>query len=119
MQPNRFRILVGALLLAITACRRSNEQPGQRDAASGGTVQASGYDTAILPDDGEWIRAAKDYANTRFSALDQINTENVKDLKLAWTFSTALTRGEEAALLIVNGTMYVVTPYPNILLRSI
>ncbi|MBV9157733.1 MAG: methanol/ethanol family PQQ-dependent dehydrogenase [Acidobacteriaceae bacterium] len=66
-------------------------------------------------DDGQWVMPAKNYASTRFSTLDQINTQNVKDLKLAWTFSTGLTRGHEAAPLIVNNTMYIVTPFPNYL----
>jgi alcohol dehydrogenase (cytochrome c) len=65
------------------------------------------------PDDGQWVMAPKNYASTRFSTLDQITTANVQNLKLAWTFSTGLTRGHEAAPLIVNNTMYIVTPYPN------
>src|SRR5207302_11094445 len=67
------------------------------------------------PDDGQWTMPAKNYASTRFSTLDQINAGNVHTLKSAWTFSTGLTRGHEAAPLIVNNTMYVVTPWPNIL----
>lgn len=67
------------------------------------------------PDDGQWPMAAKNFASTRFSTLTEINTGNVKDLKLAWTFSTGLTRGHEAAPLVVNNTMYVVTPWPNLL----
>src|SRR5215831_9289282 len=47
------------------------------------------------PDDGQWPMAAKNYASTRFSTLDRINTGNAKNLKLAWTFSTGLTRGHE------------------------
>ena len=65
--------------------------------------------------DGEWTRPAKNYASTRFSALDQITTANVKDLKQAWTFSTGILRGHEAAPIVVNNTMYIVTPFPNIL----
>ncbi len=45
----------------------------------------------------------------------EINTGNAKNLKLAWTFSTGLTRGHEAAPLVVNNTMYIVTPWPNLL----
>ncbi|MCU1291872.1 MAG: Pyrrolo-quinoline quinone, partial [Bryobacterales bacterium] len=67
------------------------------------------------PDDGQWVMAAKNYASTRYSTLDQINGTNVNTLKLAWTFSTGLTRGHEAAPLVVNNTMYIVTPYPNYL----
>ena len=66
-------------------------------------------------EDGQWVMAAKDYANTRFSGLDQISAANVKDLKVAWTFSTGLVQGHEAAPLVVNNTMYVVTPFPNYL----
>src|SRR5919202_2183056 len=66
-------------------------------------------------EDGQWTMPAKDYASTRYSGLDQINTENVKDLKVAWTFSTGVNRGHEAAPIVVGDTMYVVTPYPNIL----
>ncbi len=30
------------------------------------------------PDDGQWTMPAKNYASTRYSTLDQINTSNVK-----------------------------------------
>jgi lanthanide-dependent methanol dehydrogenase len=66
-------------------------------------------------DDGQWPMAAKDYASTRFSALDQINPGNVKQLKVAFTFSVGVDKGQEAAPLVVNDTMYIVAPYPNYL----
>lgn len=59
--------------------------------------------------------AAKDYANSPFSGRDQINNSNVANLKVAWTFSTGLIAGHEGAPLVVGSTMYVVTPFPNIL----
>ncbi|HVL57360.1 MAG TPA: PQQ-dependent dehydrogenase, methanol/ethanol family, partial [Burkholderiaceae bacterium] len=62
---------------------------------------------------GDWVMAGRDYANTRFSPLDQIRAGNVKDLRLAFSFSTGVVRGHEAAPLVVGGTMYVVTPFPN------
>ena len=67
------------------------------------------------PDDGQWVMAAKNYASTRYSTLTQINTGNVAGLQLKWSFSTGSLRGNEAAPLVVNNTMYIVTPYPNIL----
>jgi PQQ-dependent dehydrogenase (methanol/ethanol family) len=66
-------------------------------------------------DDGQWTMASRDYANTRYSGLDQITTANVRELHVAWTFSTGVLRGQEAAPLVVGSTMYVVTPFPNIL----
>ena len=71
------------------------------------------YQGQLEPDDGQWIRPAKDYASTRYSSLDQINAKNAKDLKLAFTFSTGMTHGHEAAPLVVGNTMFVVTPFPN------
>ena len=43
-----------------------------------------------------WAHPRGQYNNQGYSALNQINTKNVKDLKLAWTFSTGVNRGHEA-----------------------
>jgi alcohol dehydrogenase (cytochrome c) len=61
----------------------------------------------------QWVMPARNYASMRYSELDQINTENIKHLQLAWSFSTGVNRGQEAAPLVVGDTMYVVGPYPN------
>jgi len=66
------------------------------------------------PEDGQWPMPAKNYASTRFSGLNEINSGNAQNLRLAWTFSTGVLRGHEAAPIVVNNTMYIVTPYPNI-----
>jgi PQQ-dependent dehydrogenase (methanol/ethanol family) len=67
------------------------------------------------PPRAEWPFAGKDYANRRFSELSQINAGNAKDLKLAFSFQTGSQRGHEAAPIVVGRTMYIVTPYPNVL----
>ncbi|MBW3656779.1 MAG: methanol/ethanol family PQQ-dependent dehydrogenase, partial [Gemmatimonadetes bacterium] len=64
-------------------------------------------------EDGQWLMAAKDYRSTRFSGLSEINAENVAGLELAWTFSDGNVFGHEGAPLVVGGTMYVVSPFPN------
>jgi PQQ-dependent dehydrogenase (methanol/ethanol family) len=65
-------------------------------------------------DDGaEWRMPARDYANTRFSPLDEITPSNASQLQLAFSFSTGVEKGHEAAPIVVGDTMYVVTPYPN------
>src|SRR4051812_33671253 len=75
-------------------------------------VAACPQETRVA-DDGQWPMASRDPAGTRFSGLTEITPENVANLQVAWTFSTGLTRGHEAAPLVVNNMMYVVTPYPN------
>jgi lanthanide-dependent methanol dehydrogenase len=65
-------------------------------------------------DDGEWPMPARDFASTRFSPLAEIKADNAGRLELAFSFSTGIDKGHEAAPVIVGSTMYVVTPYPNV-----
>ncbi|WP_352734666.1 methanol/ethanol family PQQ-dependent dehydrogenase [Mesorhizobium sp. M0276] len=69
---------------------------------------------AAPPDDGQWTMPAKNYASTRYSDLAEISESNVKNLQVAFTFSTGVNKGQEAAPLVVGNTMYIVTPFPNI-----
>jgi PQQ-dependent dehydrogenase (methanol/ethanol family) len=104
-------VLLAVALLAPMAC-------APRPAAQSSDSSSPAMQPATAPgtsDDGQWPMAAKDYANTRYSTLSEINTTNVANLKVAWTFSTGLTNGHEAAPVVVNNTMYVVTPFPNYL----
>src|SRR3954452_22016819 len=101
-------VLVGVWIFACPARAQDLMQQPEK-----GSYQERPYQGKMEPDDGQWIRPAKDYASTRFSSLDQINGNNVQQLKLAFTFSTGLERGHEAAPLVVNNTMYIVTPFPN------
>jgi PQQ-dependent dehydrogenase (methanol/ethanol family) len=70
---------------------------------------------AVQSEDGQWTMPTKNFAGTRYSELGEINTENVKNLQVAFTFSLGVNRGQESSPLVVGSTMYVVSPYPNIL----
>jgi lanthanide-dependent methanol dehydrogenase len=60
-----------------------------------------------------WAHPRGAYSNQGYSQLSRINQNNVKDLKLAWTFSTGVNRGHEGAPLVIDGVMYVHTLFPN------
>ena len=62
----------------------------------------------------QWVMPTGNYANHRFSSLDQINRDNVGKMQVAWTFSTGVLRGHEGGPLIIGDVMYVHTPFPNI-----
>lgn len=62
---------------------------------------------------GNWAMQAGDMYNQRYSRLKQINTKNVNKLQVAWTFSTGVLRGHEGSPLVVDGMMYMVSPFPN------
>ena len=57
----------------------------------------------------------RDFAATRYSGLAQITATNAPRLKPVWTFSTGVLGGHEGQPLVVGSTMYVVTPFPNVL----
>jgi PQQ-dependent dehydrogenase (methanol/ethanol family) len=60
-----------------------------------------------------WAMQQGDYANHRYSTLDQINTKNVDKLQTAWSFSTGVLRGHEGSPLVIGNMMYLTTPFPN------
>src|SRR3982075_1128022 len=55
----------------------------------------------------DWPTIGLDYAETRFSRLNQINTDNVKKLGLVWSYPLESSRGVEATPVVVDGLMYV------------
>jgi PQQ-dependent dehydrogenase (methanol/ethanol family) len=59
----------------------------------------------------DWPATGLDYSETRFSKLNQINTENVKKLGLVWSYSLDSSRGVEATAIVVDGIMYVSAPW--------
>ncbi|KJZ17547.1 lanthanide-dependent methanol dehydrogenase XoxF5 [Loktanella sp. S4079] len=80
------------------------------------TVTASANEAlmSMIDDPNQWVIQTGDYANQRYSELDQINKDNVGDLQVAWTFSTGVLRGHEGSPLVIGDVMYVHTPFPNI-----
>jgi PQQ-dependent dehydrogenase (methanol/ethanol family) len=67
----------------------------------------------LIANPNNWAMQAGDMYNQRYSKLTQINTQNVGKLQVAWLFSTGVLRGHEGSPLVVNGTMYLATPFPN------
>ncbi|SFG71946.1 PQQ-dependent dehydrogenase, methanol/ethanol family [Palleronia marisminoris] len=62
---------------------------------------------------GEWVMPTGNYANWRYSELDQIDKDNVDQLQVAWSMSTGVLRGHEGNPLVIGDTMYFSTPFPN------
>ncbi|MFG1345058.1 lanthanide-dependent methanol dehydrogenase XoxF5 [Xanthobacter autotrophicus DSM 431] len=80
----------------------------------GAPAQANDSVLKLTQDPNQWVLQTGDYANTRFSKLKQITTDNVGKLQVAWSFSTGVLRGHEGSPLVVGDVMYVHTPFPNI-----
>lgn len=82
--------------------------------ASGGFIAAQAQSLEEMAQNADnWVMPSGDYANWRYSKLDQINASNAKDLQPAWTMSTGVLRGHEGQPLVIGNLMYFETPYPN------
>jgi PQQ-dependent dehydrogenase (methanol/ethanol family) len=86
---------------------------GLVSAVGGVTAADKASDKAADKASGEWTMQAGDFANQRYSNLSQINKNNVKNLQVAWTFSTGVLRGHEGSPLVIGDTMYLHSPFPN------
>lgn len=54
----------------------------------------------------DWPTIGVDYAETRYSRLNQINADNANQLGLVWSYNLESTRGVEATPVVVDGVMY-------------
>ncbi len=67
----------------------------------------------LSEDPANWPMWGGNYTGNRYSELDQINTENVGDLRPEWTFSTGVLRGHEGGPTVIGDMLYVHSPFPN------
>lgn len=70
-------------------------------------AQTSGISRVNTAND--WPSYGNSLAGTRYSPLDQINTENVKDLELAWTYRTGAGGAFKATPLQIGELLYMCT----------
>jgi PQQ-dependent dehydrogenase (methanol/ethanol family) len=78
-----------------------------------GTALANADVAKLIKDPKNWAMQAGNFENQRYSTLNQINKSNVKNMKVAWTFSTGVLRGHEGGPLVIGDTLFVHSPFPN------
>jgi quinohemoprotein ethanol dehydrogenase len=104
----RFFTVAGAVLLGLvfsgTSSFADELTPARikavTSAVDGAMIRAN---TATSAD---WPTVGLDYAETRFSKLQGINSDNVGSLGLVWSYSLDSSRGVEATPVVVDGIMY-------------
>ena len=122
---------VGALLSFGSLANNATDKLGELNltAADDGDQNATSIDTAVnLGDplsngkqtpDGEWSAYGRTDYGQRYSPLTQINTDNVKDLELAWQIQTGDIKGPndvgettyQATPLKIGNALYLCTPH--------
>ncbi|MDN5536856.1 PQQ-dependent dehydrogenase, methanol/ethanol family [Comamonas sp.] len=101
----------GRMVWLLAACLGSAAALAQAEPATQAAAAVQRVDGAFIRANAaktpDWPTTGVDYAETRYSRLDQINAANVKDLGLAWSYNLESTRGVEATPVVVDGIMYV------------
>lgn len=100
MRVKRCRTLIGGLLTLVGSLM-----------VTAPIVSANEDIMKLQKDDGQWVVQSKNYAGTRYSTLNQITPENVKNLKVAWSFSLGTLNGQQGGPLVVGDTMYAHSSY--------
>jgi PQQ-dependent dehydrogenase (methanol/ethanol family) len=78
-----------------------------------GSASANDELLRLQRDPNQWVMPTGNYANHRYSELNQITRDNVGKLQASWSFSTGVLRGHEGGPLVLGDVMYIHTPFPN------
>ncbi len=65
-------------------------------------------------DSNNFLHTNGNYSQTRFYPAEQINLENIHNLKRAWVFKMKVSDSLETTPVIVNGTMYVTSAFDHV-----
>ncbi len=106
-QRRRAGWVIATLLL--TACSSKDSEPGR-------SLQVPNIDARAIAaaNPADWLSHGRTYDEQRFSPLDMIDTDNVRDLGLAWFADLDTTRGQEATPLVIDARIYVSTAWSKV-----
>jgi alcohol dehydrogenase (cytochrome c)/quinohemoprotein ethanol dehydrogenase len=103
-----------SLVIAAAACACGPSEPGSVSAPEHGAAVNAERLAAADREPDAWMAPGRTYDEQRFSPLDQIDTENVAELGLAWFAEVDTDRGQEATPIVVDGALYVSTAWSKV-----
>jgi len=78
---------------------------------------AATFETRLAHADNEpenWLSHGRNYSETRYSPLKQINTKTINSLGLAWYYDLDTHRGQESTPLAIDGTLYTTSAWSKV-----
>jgi len=82
---------------------------------SGDDANSPGTEVTRSNDSVDWSKYGNNYANHRFSNLQQITTDNVDQLELAWSYKTGIKKTFQTSPIVVDGVMFITTPLNDVI----
>ena len=110
-------IFLGVCGILLAACERDEPQ-ATTPAAEQNDTRAAWIDAErIRGADSEphnWLAHGRTFSEQRYSPLDQVNTDNVGDLELAWYVDLDTSRGQQATPIVVDGMLFSTSAWSKI-----
>jgi alcohol dehydrogenase (cytochrome c) len=111
-------LLASAMALSLAGIAHAQETTHGGGGAGGSVAPGPNVSQAMLnnaaKDSKNFLHTNGNYDQTRFAPADQINTRNVRDLRVAWIFQTDVRESMETSPIIVDGVMYVTTSFDHV-----
>jgi alcohol dehydrogenase (cytochrome c) len=95
------------MFFALLSVLVSEPLTGQEQSAAVGSSTVRAEDLLASPVGANWTSYNGDYTGRRYSALREINTNNIAQLHAAWVFHPGNSQNLEATPIVVRGVMYV------------
>ena len=102
MRKQLAALVLGVTLVVMSACKDK------------GADEASLRLANAAAEPQNWLSHGATYDEQRYSALAQINADNVGELGMAWSFEFDTNRGQEATPLVVDGILYTTTAWSKV-----
>ncbi len=110
-------LLLSAVVLSLPGCGTHDAQTPPPTPASSPQRPAAVDGPRIIAADkepGNWLSYGRTYNEQRFSPLQQVNDQNVRQLSLAWYYDLDTHRGQESTPLVIDGVMYFTTAWSKV-----
>src|SRR5438270_2963634 len=111
--------IAGAVVFAFATICGASAQEVKQDVGTQTTKPANvtPVSQAMLDkaagDSANFLHTNGDYNQQRFHQAKQINTGNVKKLRVAWVFQTDVRESMETSPIVVNGVMFITTSFSH------
>ena len=111
------------LLTLLAACDSNQQSESVANEKSGSTAvddgkldqenQSAGVSEAdiLAAKSSGWLSHGRTYSEQRHSPLAKINSENVSELGLHWSYDLGTSRGIEVTPIVYNGVMYITSTW--------
>ena len=100
-------------LLLLSICMFSISVPAESEFPLDTYLPVTDY-RLLNPEPENWLQWRGNYQGWTYSPLEQINSDNVEDLRVAWVYSTDASGAHQAPPIVNNGYMFVGVNYSTV-----